>query len=279
MALTLMYITNDPKVALIAEKCGVNRIWVDLEVLGKEERQRNMNTVKSKHTIEDIAKVKQALKGQSELIVRVNPWNEKSEEEIEKVIASGADIVMLPMWRSAEEVEKFLKAVGGRVRTNLLLETKEAVDCVDDVLKLQGIDEIHIGLNDLHLSYKMTFMFEPLSNGLVEQLCEKFKKKQIPYGFGGVARIGEGLLSAEKIVMEHRRMGSSIAILSRSFCDTCKIKDYDEIERIFGKSMRELREWETVVDNMTEEEFAENKEKVQFCVEQIVELIKRKRND
>mgnify|MGYP002235666245 CR=1 FL=1 len=34
----------------------------------------------------------------------------------------------------------------------LLLETEEARLCLDDVLKLKGIDEIHIGLNDLHLS-------------------------------------------------------------------------------------------------------------------------------
>jgi len=35
-----MYITNEPDVALIAEKYGVNRIWIDLETLGKEERQK-----------------------------------------------------------------------------------------------------------------------------------------------------------------------------------------------------------------------------------------------
>ena len=38
MALKLMYITNRPDVALIAEKYGVDRIWIDLETLGKEER-------------------------------------------------------------------------------------------------------------------------------------------------------------------------------------------------------------------------------------------------
>ena len=37
--LTLMYITNNPDVALIAQKYGVDRIWIDLEYKGKEERQ------------------------------------------------------------------------------------------------------------------------------------------------------------------------------------------------------------------------------------------------
>ena len=38
--LVLFYITNRPDVAIIAEKYGVDRIWIDLERLGKEERQK-----------------------------------------------------------------------------------------------------------------------------------------------------------------------------------------------------------------------------------------------
>ena len=52
--LTLMYITNSPEIALIAQANGVKRIWVDLETLGKEERQKGRNTVKSNHTVEDV---------------------------------------------------------------------------------------------------------------------------------------------------------------------------------------------------------------------------------
>ena len=81
MALNLFYITNKPDVALIAEKYGVNRIWVDLETLGKEERQKGMNTVKSEHKIEDIYMIKPLLTS-SEMLVRVNPWNEDSVQEI-----------------------------------------------------------------------------------------------------------------------------------------------------------------------------------------------------
>ena len=159
MALKLMYITNRLYVALIAEKYGVDRIWIDLETLGKEERQHNMNTVKSHHTIEDIKRIKPLLT-KSEMLVRVNPWNKNSVQEINDVIYAGADIIMLPMWKSASEVNQFLSAVDGRCKTTLLLETKEAVECLDEILTNGGMDEIHIGLNDLHLSYGMTFMFE-----------------------------------------------------------------------------------------------------------------------
>ena len=37
MALKLMYITNDPRVAEIADQAGVDRIFVDLETVGVDE--------------------------------------------------------------------------------------------------------------------------------------------------------------------------------------------------------------------------------------------------
>ena len=43
--LKLMYITNDPAVAKIAADAGVDRIFIDMEVLGKAERQGGMDTV------------------------------------------------------------------------------------------------------------------------------------------------------------------------------------------------------------------------------------------
>ena len=159
MSLTLMYITNNIDVALIAEKNGVERIWIDLETIGKEERQKGMNTVKSQHCIEDIKKIKPLL-STSQLMVRINPWNNNSKREIESVIEAGADLIMLPMWKTVKEVVEFVQTVNYRCRTVLLLETKEAVDCIEKIVKCNGIDEIHIGLNDLHLSYNLTFMFE-----------------------------------------------------------------------------------------------------------------------
>ena len=276
MPLNLLYITNIPAVALIAEKNGVDRIMIDLETLGKEERQKNMNTVKSHHSISDIAAVSNLLT-KSEMLVRINPWNETSADEIEAVISAGADRIMLPMWKTTREVDLFLNAVNGRVHTTLLLETKEAAEIIEEVLKHPLLDEIHIGLNDLHLSYGLTFMFELLSNGMVENLCQKFKAKGIPYGFGGIARIGEGTLPAERIVMEHYRLGSTRVILSRSFCNTEEIKDVTAIERIFADNMIRLREYEKTLVQKTADEYECNKQAVQECVAQIVEIIKTRR--
>ena len=269
MALTLMYITNDPAVALIAEKNGVDRIWVDLETLGKEQRQKGLNSVKSHHTIEDI-RVISPLLTKAEMLVRVNPINSESKKEIDEVIAVGADIIMLPMWKSPKEVSQFLKIVKCRVKTTLLLETKEAVECVDEVLEMGGFDEIHIGLNDLHLSYGLSFMFELLSNGIVENLCSKFMQNGIPYGFGGIAKLGSGLIPAEMIIKEHYRLGSTRAILSRSFCNTNQIRDKDEIEKIFSINMKKLRAYEKGIEKCEMKALDENSRLLKKYVEKVV---------
>ncbi len=275
MSLDLMYITNNPAVALIAEKYGVSRIWIDLETLGKEERQKNMNTVKSHHTINDIAVISNML-STSEMLVRINPWNKTSIDEIEAVISAGADRIMLPMWKEITEVKAFLETINGRIHTTLLLETKEAVEIIDKVLEQPLLDEIHIGLNDLHLSYGLTFMFELLTNGIVENLCQKFNAKGIKYGFGGIARIGEGTLPAERIVMEHYRLGSTRAILSRSFCNTDELKDINSIEKLFSENIARLREYENTLINTTIDEYLKNKQVVKCCVAEIVSEIKEK---
>ena len=272
-----MYITNDRDVALIAEKYGVDRVWIDLETLGKEKRQKNLDTVKSHHTINDISKIKPYLT-KAEMMVRINPWYDGSIKEIEDVINAGADIIMLPYWKSPSEVELFSRAVNGRSRTVLLLETKEAVECIDEVLHQGGFDEIHIGLNDLHLSLGLTFMFELLSNGIVEDLCEKFKRTGIPYGFGGIAKLGDGLLPAEMIIKEHYRIGSTRAILSRSFCDTSKIIDKGEIDMLFKNNMKQLRDFESSLTDLEEGDFIANKAEVAKAVNGIVARISKRNN-
>ncbi len=273
MALKLMYITNIPQVALIAEKTGVDRVMIDLETLGKDERQKNMNTVKSHHTVSDVSAVSKVLTT-AKLLVRINPWNENSISEIDDVIAAGAKRIMLPMWKTAEEVNAFLSTVNNRVHTVLLLETKEAAEIIDNVLENPLLDEIHIGLNDLHLSYGLTFMFELLANGVVENLCRKFKAKGIPYGFGGIAKLDEGLIPARRIIMEHYRLGSTAAILSRSFCNAEEIKSIVEIEDIFSENMQYLRQFETLLPSFTKEEFTENTKYINKMVKQITKHIK-----
>lgn len=246
MSLTLMYITNEPDIAEIAENAGVDRIFIDLETVGKEERQHNMDTVKSFHSISDIGKVRTVLK-KAELLVRVNKIYPGSENEINEVIRRGADVVMLPYFKTVDEVKLFLDITSGRVKTTLLLETPEAVELLDEILSLDGIDEVHIGINDLHLGYHRKFMFELLADGTVEKICSKLKLSNKKYGFGGIAALGCGALPAERIIREHYRLDSTMAILSRSFCNAEKITDRKEIQQIFEKGISNIRRFEQEV--------------------------------
>ena len=249
MALKLMYITNRPEIARIAEASGVDRIFVDMEYIGKSARQGGMDTVQSRHTVEDIQRLRSCVT-ESELLVRINPIHDRtddytsSEEEIDAVIDSGADIIMLPYFKTAAEVARFIRRVNKRARTMLLVETPEAVENLDDILSIEGIDEVHIGINDLSLGYGKSFMFELLGDGTVEQICGKCREYGIEYGFGGIAGLGRGSLPAEKVIMEHYRIGSVRAILSRSFCNTDIVTDLNEVAAIFDVGLKQIRAYE-----------------------------------
>lgn len=272
----LMYITNDPTIAKIVEESGVDWIFIDLEILGKEERQGHLDTVISRHSFSDIKIIKNVL-SKSELLVRINPINDNSKFEVETAIENGADIVMLPFFKTSEEVDKFIKLIDGRSKTCLLLETPEAVSNIDSILNIAGIDYIHIGLNDLHLGYHKKFMFELLTDGTTEYLTKKISRKKIEYGFGGIARLGLGDLPAEKILIEHQRLGSNMVILSRSFCDLKKNTNIEDIKMIFKDGVKDIRESVTKNKLLSQEELIKNYGEISDIVEEI--LKRNEKND
>jgi hypothetical protein len=242
----LIYITNNADLAVSAQSAGVDRIMVDLEILGKQDRQGHLNTVISGHSLEDVTHIRSAL-NISKLLVRVNPINEQSKMEIDSVIERGADIIMLPMFKSTAEVATFIQLANGRVTTCLLLETREAVFEIDNILSIKGIDEIHIGLNDLHLSMNLSFMFELLANGVLDRLNKKIIRAGVKFGFGGVARLGSGSLDASLILSEHIRLNSNMVILSRDFKEK-GVNINTEVRKI-REYLSELKDSEVLIRN------------------------------
>lgn len=278
----LMYITNRTDIALLAQDAGVDRIFVDMEYIGKELRQGGMDTVQSHHTIEDVKALRSVLT-KSKLLVRCNPIHGATKDylssarEIDEIVKAGADIIMLPYFKTVREVKLFIDLVAGRAKTCLLLETSEAQEIIDDVLELHGIDEVYIGLNDLHLSKNMTFMFELLADGTVEALTSKIKQKGIRYGFGGVARVGTGTLPAECILGEHYRLGSQCVILSRAFCDASKEPDIASVGEKLKSGVHDIREYEKLLSAWTQEQFEENRKKTVECTQMVVDIINSKK--
>lgn len=213
-----MMITASPEVAAFIEQHGVARIFMDQEVLGKAERQGHLDTHKAAHSLEEIAAVAGVLK-QAELMVRLNPLNLHTHEEIQAALDHGAQRLMLPMFTSRADVELFLTLVDGRVPVTFLVETPQSLVRMPDWLPLlkRGRDEVHIGLNDLSLGMGLNFLFEPLANRLLDPSAELLSEREIAWGVGGVARIGQGVLPAESVLGEHVRLGSRWVILSRAF--------------------------------------------------------------
>lgn len=279
-----MYITNNPKIAQIAEDSGVDWIFVDMEFIGKDARQGGLDTVRNHHTANDVRIIKEVLSS-AQVIVRINPIHDEltyyqaSKAEIDEVISAGADILMLPFFHTVKEVEDFVSLVGGRVKTCLLMETPEAAELLDDILEVPGINMIHIGLNDMHLALGMTFMFELLANGKVDEWMKKIKAKGIMCGFGGIAGLNTGLLPGAKVLKEHCRLGSEMVIVSRAFCNTDLITDLEEVKQIFNSGLKELRALEAECEGKDAEFFAQNRKEVVKGVAQIVEIIKSKRNN
>jgi 2-keto-3-deoxy-L-rhamnonate aldolase RhmA len=258
MTLKLMLITNDSKVAIAAQDSGVDWIFVDLELKGKSERQKGRNTVISAHNFNDISNIRAVLTN-SKLLVRINPMGEWSKSEIDEVIRRGADLVMLPFFERREEVDAFVSYVGGRAKTIILLETLEGINNLDEILQVEGINYLHIGLNDIHIAQESSFMFEPLSNGLVESILQAVGRTDISFGFGGVANLEADLRpSAKSLLAEHYRLGSSMVILSRSF-----LASSDNIEHSVKASLRKdveaLRQWEAELTGWSRELFEDNK--------------------
>lgn len=269
-----MILCDDAESAISAQNAGVDRIFYDLEYIGKAERQHGRNTVKSTNRIEDLPSLREVITS-SELLVRINPIHAYSKDEIEKAIACGADILMLPMVIDHHDVEEFVRMVDGRARICVMVETASALARIDKILDVEGVDEIFIGLNDLHISMGLTFMFELLSGGLVEYAATKCRKKGIPFGFGGIARIGEGDLPSDHILGEHLRLGSSSVILSRTFkgipgvdANARAIDLKEEVDKVRDR-IHEIEGWD-------ESRHIENMKKVSASVDRVVAKIQDK---
>ena len=212
----------------------------------RTERQGHLNTVISQHPkLSDISLVKKEL-NKSNLLVRVNPIIANSKNEIHQVIEEGADILMLPFFKTVEEVNIFIDLVGNKAKTNLLFETPQSLVRIDEILDVIGIDEIHIGLNDLHLGMGLDFMFELISGGIIDYMINKIKVKNIPYGIGGISSLHSGKVNGKHVLAQYVRLDSSKVILSRSFIDSL---DFN-IEKI-SKEINSILELEKHYRNLS----------------------------
>ena len=126
MSINLFYISNEIEIAKVIDESSIDYIFIDLEFIGKEKRQKKRDTVISKHCVSDISKIKKVISS-TKILCRVNPIGAWSYREINEVIDQGADLIMLPFFKSIKEVETFLRIVDQRIECSLLFETIESI--------------------------------------------------------------------------------------------------------------------------------------------------------
>lgn len=268
--LRFMFITNAPRLAKVIHAAGVERIFIDWEVLGKKERQGHLDTVQSKHSLEDLIAVRQSVPT-AEILTRLNPIHSGTEKEVESAITAGTDLLMLPMFRSVEDVKTLAEFVRGRVNIVPLFETPESMGLVGEIVRLDDVTELYVGLNDLHLSLKMDFIFEPLADGLLENFAKTVKQAGKRLGFGGVARVDEGNVPGSMVLGEHLRLQSDSVILSRTF-----YRPTEEIdaEQVFIRGIRKLRDEEARLQQRSET--AINEDHRHFCAT-VAKIVRQKK--
>lgn len=213
----LCLITADPVLAGVAWQAGVERVFVDLETMGKAERQRGQGLFLSDATLDDLSRVRATFRSAG-VLVRINPLHDGTAAELDAVLLRDADVVMLPMARRIEEVGAFIALVDGRARTCLLLETRESLEEIERIARLPGLDEIHVGLNDLRLSLGAGNLFSAIMEGHIARVAAACAEAGIRFGFGGVTRPEDHLpIPPDCIIAELVRHGARMALLGRSF--------------------------------------------------------------
>jgi hypothetical protein len=210
--------TDDPRLAARADTAGVDRIGIDLEQIGKAARQEGLGTWISPHRVEALPALAAAT-SRCRLFARTNPLHSGTGAEVDALVEAGAEVLMLPMFAGPDEVERFVALVDGRAEVVLLLELAEAAEAIDDVLAVDGVGEVHVGINDLSLDLGLPNRFLALAHPLTDHVAQRVRAAGARFGIGGIGRAGDaGLpIRSELIYAQYARLGATAALIARAF--------------------------------------------------------------
>jgi HpcH/HpaI aldolase/citrate lyase family len=129
------------------------------------------------------------------------------------------DMLMLPFFRTPEEVDTFARLVRGRAKVMILVETAASVVRIRQILSVSGIDEVMFGLNDLHLQLDVSNHFEVFASPLLDGLASEVQAVGLPLSIGGVARVDDTDLPIppDLVYAQFPRLGATGAWIARSF--------------------------------------------------------------
>lgn len=213
--------TNDPHLARQAEAAGIDRIGLDLESHGKAERQpQALATWISPHREDQLPALRKVIR-ESKLFCRINPIHQGTEDEIERLLDQGVQVMMLPMFSTPHEVQRFIEFVNDRADCVILLENVTAARRISDICSVSGLNEVHVGINDLTLSLGKSNAnrFEVLTSDLMKRIADAVLGKGLRFGVGGIGRAmnNDQVIPGDLIYAQYPRLGATAALIARSF--------------------------------------------------------------
>jgi hypothetical protein len=215
--LVLTLWTSDPELARRADAAGVDRIGLDLERDGKRARQAGRGTWVSPHDEADLGPLAAAVE-RAALFARVEPARAGGVEQAARLAAAGVRVVMVPMFRGADEVAEIAAAAPGAAIVPLV-ETPDGVAAIEEVLAVPGVDEVHVGINDLSLALGLPNRFAVLCSPAVERVAAVARDRGARLGVGGLGRARQpGLpVPADLVYARQAQLGATSALMSRAF--------------------------------------------------------------
>jgi hypothetical protein len=147
-------------------------------------------------------------------------------------VSRGADEILLPMVRNAEEVDRTLDLVAGRCDVGILIETQDGVDRAAELAR-RPLSRIYVGLNDLRIDRRSTVLFGPLVDGTVDAVRAVVTG---PFGVAGLTLPECGApVPAELVAAELVRLGADFTFLRRSFTADMAGRDpFVEVPRLLA---------------------------------------------
>jgi hypothetical protein len=211
-SIELYLFTTDPVFASRAVDSGVTGIVIDWERDGKRARQLSADTEINEDTVDDLRRIRTATS--RPIICRINPVGAATASEVEAAVDGGADEILVPMVRRADEVEHVLDCTRGRAAIGILVETVDAVAEASTLARLP-LARVYVGLNDLAIELGSSSIFTPVRDGTVERLRGSF---QAPFGALALTLPELGYpIPCRLLIGELSRLRCDFTILRRSF--------------------------------------------------------------
>jgi len=226
----LFLFTVDPAWGRDVVAAGAAGVVVDWERRGKARRQAGEGTQINGDTLEDLVRIRTGVPGR--VVCRINGFGPWTGGEVADAVAAGADEILLPMVRTADEVDRTLDLVADRCGLGILIETQDAVDRAA-ALARRPLSRIYLGLNDLRIDRRSDQLFRPLVDGTADAVRAEVAQ---PFGVGGLTLPGGGSpVPSDLLAAELVRLGTDFTFLRRSFTADMAGRDpFVEVPRLLA---------------------------------------------